>query len=101
MKTCFSLSFLVSLIRILPGQTLENSSDFSTTYINLDGTIENSCHSAVGYLHSDDAIENSSHSTLGYVWKDGTVENSSCSTLGYASGIKQEWSAVCFFFFRF
>ncbi|MGZ3921441.1 MAG: 5-fold beta-flower protein, partial [Bacteroidia bacterium] len=38
---------------------------------------------------------------VGYVKSDGTVENSSHSTIGHASGVKKEWAAVVFFFFKF
>jgi len=81
--------------------TIENSSHSTIGYIKSDGTIENSSHSTVGYVKSDGTVENSSHSTIGYVKSDGTVENSSHSSIGYASGVKKEWAAVCFFFFKF
>jgi hypothetical protein len=55
----------------------------------------------VGYVKSDGTVENSSHSTIGYVKDNGTVENSSHSTIGHASGVKKEWAAVVFFFFKF
>jgi len=29
------------------------------------------------------------------------VENASHSTIGHASGVKKEWAAVVFFFFKF
>jgi hypothetical protein len=81
--------------------TIENSSHSTKGYIKNDGTIENSSHSTIGYIKSDGTIENSSHSTVGYVKKDGTVENSSHSTIGHADGVKREWAAVVFFFFKF
>jgi hypothetical protein len=52
-------------------------------------------------VKKDGTVENSSHSTLGYIKDDGTVENSSHRTLGYARGIKKEWAAVSYFFFKF
>lgn len=81
--------------------TVENSSHSTIGYIKSDGTIENRSHSTVGYVKKDGTVENSSHSTLGYIKDDGTVENSSHSTLGYARGIKKEWAAVAYFFFKF
>lgn len=86
---------------ILKMMELENSSHSTIGYIKDDGTIENSSHSTVGYFKKDGTVENSSHSTIGYVKNDGTVENSSHSTIGYASGVKREWVAVVYFFFRF
>lgn len=64
-------------------------------------TIESGSHGTVGYIKSDGTIENSSHGTVGYVKSDGTVENSSHGTIGYARGIKKEWAAVTYFFFKF
>jgi hypothetical protein len=81
--------------------TIENSSHSTIGYIKSNGTIENSSHSTVGYVKSDGTVESSSHSTLGYIKSDGTVENSSHSTIGHASGVKKEWAAVTFFFFKF
>ncbi|CAN5353477.1 hypothetical protein BH09BAC1_BH09BAC1_07580 [soil metagenome] len=80
--------------------TIENTSNSTLGYIKSNGTIENSSHSTVGYVKSDGTIENSSHSTIGYVKSDGTVENSSHSTIGKVSGVKKEWVAVAFFFFK-
>ncbi|WP_410493409.1 5-fold beta-flower protein [Chryseobacterium sp. StRB126] len=37
---------------------------------------------------------------FGNIKDDGTVENSSLSTIGYAKGIKKEWAAVVYFFFK-
>lgn len=81
--------------------TIENASHSTIGYIKSDGTIENSSRSTVGYVKKDGTVENSSRSTIGYVKDDGTVENSSRSTIGYARGIKKEWAAVAFFFFKF
>jgi hypothetical protein len=38
---------------------------------------------------------------LGYIKDNGTVQNSRYSTIGYARGVKKEWAAVVFFFFKF
>ncbi|MGE8513186.1 MAG: 5-fold beta-flower protein, partial [Chryseobacterium culicis] len=54
----------------------------------------------VGYVKKDGTVENSSHSTIGYIKDDGTVENSNHSTIGYARGIKKEWAAIVYFFFK-
>lgn len=54
----------------------------------------------MGYVKSDGTVENSSHNTIGYIHK-GTVDDSYHSTIGYANGIKPEWAAVTYFFFRF
>ncbi len=80
--------------------TIENTSNSTVGYIKSNGTIENSSRSTVGYVKSDGTVENSSHSTIGYVKSDGTVENSSHSTIGKVSGVKREWVAVAFFFFK-
>lgn len=80
--------------------TIENTSNSTIGYIKSNGTIENSSHSTVGYVKSDGTVENSSHSTIGYVKSDGTVENSSRSTIGKVPGVKKEWVAVAFFFFK-
>jgi len=81
--------------------TIENRSRSTIGYIKSDGTIENSSRSTVGYVKKDGTVENSSRSTIGYIKDDGTVENSSRSTIGYAKGIKKEWAAVTYFFFKF
>jgi hypothetical protein len=52
-------------------------------------------------VKSDGTVQNSSYSTIGHIKSDGTVQNSSYSTIGYAKGIKKEWAAVAFFFFKF
>jgi hypothetical protein len=52
-------------------------------------------------VKSDGTVQNSSYSTIGYIKDDGTVQNSSYSTIGYARGVKKEWAAVTFFFFKF
>lgn len=80
--------------------TIENSSHSTIGYIKSDGTIQNKNSSTVGYVKKDGTVENSSHSTIGYIKDNGTVENGSHSTIGYASGIKKEWAAVAFFFFK-
>ncbi|WP_410672533.1 5-fold beta-flower protein [Chryseobacterium rhizoplanae] len=64
------------------------------------GTIENQNRSTVGYVKKDGTVESGSRTTLGYIKDDGTVENSSRSTIGYAKGIKKEWAAVVYFFFK-
>jgi hypothetical protein len=46
-------------------------------------------------------IQSSNYGTTGYITSDGTIQNSSYSTIGYAKGVKKEWAAVSFFFFRF
>ena len=95
------LSLLALLVVSLAGaQTIESSNRGTAGYIKSDGTIENSSHATVGYIKSDGTIENSSHSTIGYIKSDGTVENSSHSTIGYARGVKKEWAAVVYFFFK-
>jgi hypothetical protein len=52
-------------------------------------------------VKSNGTVQNSSYSTIGYIKDDGTVQNSSYSTIGYAKGVRKEWAAVAFFFFRF
>ena len=79
--------------------TIESSSHSTIGYLR-GGTVENASHSTVGYIRSDGTVESSSHSTIGYVRADGTVENASHSTLGYARGVRADWAAVVFFFFR-
>ena len=64
-------------------------------------SITNSSYSTTGYIKSDGTIQNSSYSTIGHIKDDGTVQNSSYSTIGHASGVKKEWAAVVFFFFKF
>lgn len=80
--------------------TIEDKSRSTIGYIKSDGTIENKSRSTVGYVKKDGTIENSSRSTIGYIKDDGTVENSSRSTIGYAKGIRKEWAAVVYFFFK-
>lgn len=63
-------------------------------------TIESGSRNTLGYINNDGTIESSSHSTIGYIRSDGTVENASRSTIGYARGIKKEWAAVVYFFFK-
>ena len=52
-------------------------------------------------MKNNGCVQNSSYTTIGYIKDDGTVKNSNHSTIGYAKGIKKEWAAVTFFFFRF
>ena len=49
---------------------------------------------------SAQSIESGSHFTPGYI-KNGTVQNSSHVTIGYGNGVKPEWAAVVYFFFKF
>ncbi|PKF73854.1 5-fold beta-flower protein [Chryseobacterium sp. PMSZPI] len=100
MKKTIFIGFLFFNISIISAQLIESGSHNTNGYIKSDGTIESSSHSTVGYVKKDGTIENSSHSTLGYIKDDGTVENSSHSTIGYAKGIKKEWAAVVYFFFK-
>jgi hypothetical protein len=46
-------------------------------------------------------VQSNSFATLGYVKEDGTVQDRGFSTIGYARGVKREWAAVLFFFFKF
>ncbi|MDD2475505.1 MAG: hypothetical protein PHI32_06310 [Dysgonamonadaceae bacterium] len=52
-------------------------------------------------MKENGTVQNSSYATLGYIKDDGRVQNSGYSTIGYARGVKKEWAAVVFFFFRF
>ena len=99
-KTALLLIMALVSFTITKAQTIESGSRSTIGYIKSDGTIENSSRSTVGYVKSDGTVENSSRSTLGYIKDDGTVENSSRSTIGYAKGIKKEWVAVVYFFFK-
>jgi len=81
--------------------TIQNASYSTIGHIKSDGTIQNSSYSTVGYVKKDGTVQNSSYSTIGHIKDDGTVQNSSYSTIGHASGIKKEWVAVVFFFFKF
>ena len=49
---------------------------------------------------NDGTVEDSHYSTIGHIKSDGTVEDSHYSTIGHASGIKKEWAAAYFFFFK-
>ena len=55
----------------------------------------------MGYVKKNGTVQDSSYRTLGYIKDNGTVQNSNYSTLGYAKGVKKEWAAVVFFFFKF
>jgi len=81
--------------------TIQNASYSTIGYIKSDGTIQNSSYSVVGYVKKDGTVQNSSYSTVGFVKEDGTVQDKSYATLGYARGVKKEWAAVVFFFFKF
>jgi len=54
----------------------------------------------IGYIKSDGSIQDSHYSTVGYVKSDGTLEDSHYSTIGHTSGIKMEWAAAFYFFFK-
>lgn len=86
---------------IKPDGTIQNSSYSTIGYIKSDGTIQNKSYSTVGYVKKDGTVQNSNYSTIGYIKDDGTVQNSSYSTIGHAKGVRKEWAAVAFFFFRF
>lgn len=81
--------------------TIQNSSYRTIGYIKSNGTIQNSSYSTVGYVKKNGTVQDSSYRTLGYIKDNGTVQNSNYSTLGYAKGVKKEWAAVVFFFFKF
>jgi hypothetical protein len=46
-------------------------------------------------------LQVSNYGTKGYIKDDEIVQNNSYMTIGYARGVKKEWAAVAFFFFRF
>ena len=73
---------------------------FFTLHISAQ-TIQGGSYNTTGYIKPDGTIQNSSYSRVGYIKPDGTIQNSSYSTIGYAKGIKREWAAVFYFFFRF
>ena len=79
---------------------IQDSSYRTIGYIR-NGTIQDSSYRTVGYVKDNGTVQNSSYRTLGYIKDNGTVQNSSYSTLGYARGVKKEWAAVVFFFFKF
>jgi hypothetical protein len=81
--------------------TIEDSHGSTIGHIKSDGTIEDSHGSTIGKVENNGTIDDSHGSTIGHVRSDGTVEDSHGSTIGHASGIKREWVAVAFFFFRF
>ncbi len=89
-----------SVIGYIKDGVIQNKSRSTIGYIK-DGTIQNSSHSTVGYVKSDGTVQNSSRSTIGYIKDDGTVQNRSHSKIGHADGIKKEWAAVAYFFFKF
>lgn len=81
--------------------TIQDASYRTIGHIKSDGTIQNDSYSTVGHVKEDGTVQNSSYSTIGHIKEDGTVQNSSYSTIGHASGVKKEWIAVVFFFFKF
>ena len=81
--------------------TIQNASYSTIGHIKSDGTIQNSSYSTVGYVKDDGTVQNSSYSTIGHIKDDGTVQNASYSTIGHAAGVKKEWAAVVYFFFKF
>ena len=94
-----SFSIVASFASLASAETIESSSHSTIGYVR-GGTVENGSHSTVGYVKNDGTVENASHSTIGYVKGDGTVENASHSTIGYAKGVRADWAAVVFFFFK-
>jgi hypothetical protein len=81
--------------------TIQNASYSTIGHIKSDGTIQDGSYRTVGYVKKDGTVQNSSYSTIGHIKDDGTVQNSSYSTIGHAKGVKKEWAAVVFFFFKF
>ncbi len=81
--------------------TIEDSHGSTIGHIRGGGTIEDSHGSTIGRVESNGTVDDSHGSTIGHIRSDGTVEDSHGSTIGHASGVKQEWIAVAFFFFRF
>ena len=81
--------------------TIQDKSYATIGYIKNNGTIQEKSYRTVGYVKKNGTVQSSNYSTLGYIKDDGTVQNSSYTTIGYARGVKKEWAAVVFFFFRF
>ena len=105
------------MVTVMPDSSVQNASKVVSGYFRANGNIENSYNTLlgslkkngtvlddrfapVGYIKKDGSVQDSRYSTIGYVTKDGTVENSHHVAIGYAKGIKMEWAALIFFFFR-
>lgn len=101
MKKLLLIIMMLCSFGFVNAQTIQSSNFSITGYIKSDGTIQNSSYSTVGYVNSDGKVQNSRYSTIGYIKDDGKVQNSSYSTIGYAKGVKKQWAAVAFFFFKF
>jgi hypothetical protein len=81
--------------------TITDASYKTIGHIKSDGTIQDASYRTVGHVKDDGTVQNASYSTIGHIKDDGTVQNASYSTIGHASGVKKEWAAVVFFFFKF
>jgi hypothetical protein len=100
-KLFFTCLVLAAIFATTQAQTLSYSHGTKTGQIKSDGTIEDSHGSTAGHIKSDGTVEDSHGSTIGHIKSNGTVEDSHGSTIGRAPGVKREWVAVAFFFFKF
>ena len=98
-KLLIMLSLLCSF-SLIQAQTMQDGHYNNSGTIKSDGTIQDSHYSTIGYIKSDGTVQDSHYSTIGYIKSDGTVQDSHYSTIGHASGIKKEWAAAYYFFFK-
>jgi len=68
-------------------------------YLN-DGKVQDNYHQTLGYINEDGRVQGSNYMTIGYITDGGTVQDAGSQTIGYAKGVKKEWAAIAFFFFK-
>ena len=65
-----------------------------------DGKVQDNYHQTLGYINDDGRVQGSNYMTIGYIKDNGTVQDAASQTIGYAKGVKKEWAAIAFFFFK-